>query len=113
MKITKEDLLKKIDQIDQKLMNLWLNENSDINDDDIWEMFVILLESRVELLGICLHAGVPLTRQICLPDWLERLTDARKEMRLRELKKLANKKSQGEKYRLYENVAELLKDSNK
>jgi hypothetical protein len=113
MKISKKDLLKKIDQIDQKLMNLWLNDNSDINDDDIWEMFVLLLESRVELLGICISAGIPLTQQICLPDWLERLTNARKELRLHELKKLANKKSQGEKYKLYESVAEILKDNNK
>jgi len=112
MKISKNDLLKKMSQLDQKLMNLWLNDNSDINDDDIWEMFVILLETRVELLGVCTNAGISLTKEQCLPDWLERLTNSRKEMRLHELKKLANKKSQSGKYKLYESVAEILKDKN-
>lgn len=112
MRISKKDLLKKIELIDQKLINLWLNDNSSIHDDDLWEMFVILLESRVEILGVCIKANVPLTQEICMPQWLEKLTNSRKDLRLHELKKLANKKSQSEKYKLYESVAEILKDQN-
>ena len=108
MKISKQDLLKKIDQIDQKLMNLWLNDNVDMNDDDIWEVFVVLLESRVELLNICRQAKVPLTSEICMPEWLEKLTNSRKEVRLHELKKMAEKKGKGDKYRLYENMAKIV-----
>lgn len=108
MKISKKDLLKKIEQLDLKLMNLWIGENSDLNDDDIWEIFVVLLESRVELLNVCLDAKVPLTPEICMPEWLEKLTNSRKEVRLHELKKIAHKNGKSDKYRLYENMANVI-----
>jgi hypothetical protein len=110
VRISKEDLLKKLEQLDHRLMHLWLNENSDLNDDEIWDIFVVLLESRVELLNICIKAGVPMSREACLPEWLEKLTNSRKEIRLHELKKIAKKKGKGEKYRLYENMAEVVED---
>jgi hypothetical protein len=110
VKISKKELLQKIEQLDQKLMNLWLNDNVDMNDDDIWEVFVVLLETRVELLNVCIQAKVPLTPEICMPEWLEKLTNSRKEVRLHELKKMAEKKSKGEKYRLYENMARVVED---
>jgi hypothetical protein len=113
MKISKQDLLKKIEQLDQKIMGLWLNDNCDFNDDDIWEMFVVLLETRVEILNVCAQAQVPLTKEICLPEWLAKLTNVRKEIRLHELKKLATKKSQAEKYKLYESIAEIFGEKNK
>ncbi len=108
MRISKSDLLRKLDQLDQRLMNLWLNENTDLNDDEIWDIFVVLLESRVELLNVCIKAGIQLSRETCLPEWLDKLTNTRKEIRLHELKKMAQKRSKGDKYRLYENMAEVI-----
>lgn len=108
MKISKKDLLKKIEQLDLRLMNLWLSESADLNDDDIWEIFVVLLESRVELLNVCIEAKVPLTPEICMPEWLEKLTSSRKEIRLHELKKMAQKRGKSEQYRLYESMAKVL-----
>ncbi|MEO5667081.1 MAG: hypothetical protein ABIR96_03390 [Bdellovibrionota bacterium] len=112
MRISKKDLLKKIEQIDARLMNLWLSEHADLNDDDIWEIFVVLLESRVELLNVCMEAKVPLTPEICMPEWLEKLTNSRKEMRLHELKKVTQKTGKSDKYRLYENMASVLEEND-
>lgn|GEM_PF-1255657 len=108
MRISKKDLLKKIEQLDQRLMGLWLSEHADMNDDEIWEIFVVLLESRVELLNVCIQAKVPLSPEICMPEWLEKLTNSRKEVRLHELKKVTQKTGKGDKYRLYESMAKVL-----
>ncbi len=84
-----ESLLLKLKQLDKRLIDIWLDEDSFLSDDDRWEIFVVLLETRVELLQTCKDAGVKLTPTMCLPSWLERLVSRKKEIRLRELKLLS------------------------
>ncbi len=108
MKIDKEHLLKKLSDIDQKLMGLWINEDEDLSDDDRWEIFVVLLETRVEILNLCQEAGIRLTAEQCVPAWLERMTSHRKEIRLRELRLLGeNLRKNKKKYEAYEKVSEI------
>ncbi len=113
MKITKKDLRKKLDQLDQRIMGLWMAETSDVTDDDLWDSFVSLLEARVELLNVCIEAGVPMNKEDALPLWLERLTANQKEIRLRELKKLLQKRNNGDKYKRYENISGILEEKVK
>ncbi|NCN41745.1 hypothetical protein GW916_10920 [bacterium] len=113
MKITKKDLRKKLEQLDQRIMGIWMADTSDVKDDDLWEAFVTLLEARVELVNVCIKAKVPLTKEDAMPPWLERLTANQKEIRLHELKKLLQKRNNSEKYRRYENIARILEESGK
>ncbi len=106
MKISKEQLLQKLKLLDQRIMGLWLAEDLDLNDDEIWELFVVLLESRVELLKACRDGGMELSAEICLPQWLAKLTNAQKETRLRELKKLSEKQAKRKQYQAYEEAGE-------
>jgi len=108
MKVDKNHLLLKLADLDQKLMNLWINEDEEITDDDRWEIFVVLLESRVELLNLCKDAGIRLTEDQCVPKWLEKMTSHRKEIRLRELRVMGDKlKRDKKKYETYENLSDL------
>jgi hypothetical protein len=86
MKITAQTLMAKLEQLDKRLVDIWLEDNLELHDDEIWELFVLLLESRVELLKSCKDAGLQLSQEQCLPGWLQRLVDSRGEMRVRELK---------------------------
>lgn len=108
MKITKAGLREKLAQLDEKLKGLWVYNEGKISDDDIWLLFVELLEARVELLSVCIQAKVPLTKEDAMPEWLERFSKSRQEIRLRELKRLHRKKNNNEKYRMYENISEIL-----
>lgn len=92
MKITKENLIAKLGQLDERLLDLWVNEDPDLSDDDRWEIFAVLLETRVELLGVLRSAGVRLSAEACLPPWLEKLTSRKRDIRLRELKSLSDEK---------------------
>lgn len=113
MRITKAGLKQKLRQVDDKIMGLWVHESTRISDDDIWEEFVELLEARVELLDICVQAKVPLTREEALPQWLEKLSNSRKQIRLGELKKLHRKIHNGKKYKQYEDIFNLLEEKKK
>jgi hypothetical protein len=93
-------------------MGLWLAEDLDLNDDEIWELFVVLLESRVELLKACKDGGMELSPEVCLPQWLAKLTNSQKETRLRELKKLSEKQRNMPKYRAYETTAAIKKEAD-
>lgn len=107
MRISKKDLLLKLSHLDQRIMGLWISQEMDLNDDEIWDLFVLLLETRVELLKACKDAGVVMAPEICLPQWLAKLTNAHKETRLHELKKLSQKQLDLGKYRAYESIARL------
>jgi hypothetical protein len=86
MKVTPETLLQKLDEIDHALLELWVEDESEVGDEEKWEIFVKLLEARVELVKTCIDAKMELTKAQCFPQWLERLTHSRKELRLREIK---------------------------
>jgi hypothetical protein len=114
MKIGKNHLVMKLADLDHKLMNLWINEDTEISDDERWEIFVVLLETRVEILNCFRDAGIPLTQEQCVPQWLERMTSHRKEIRLRELRQLDDKlRRDKKKFETYENVSELKKTEGK
>lgn len=102
MKISKNQLLEKLHQIDERLVNIWLTEDPKISDDDIWEIFVVLLETRVELLKSCREAGVLLAKDTATPSWLDRLFVRKKEIRLRELRSVSRALSTKGKIKAYE-----------
>ena len=85
-KINAEYLLKKLVSLDEKLVNIWLSEDLETAEDDIWDVFVVLLETRVELLKTCKDAGIKLSREQVLPGWLERLVSRKNELKLRDIR---------------------------
>ena len=89
MKISKQKLLEKLLQIDERLVNIWIQDDLELADEEIWDLFVVLLETRVELLKTCRQAGIPVSQEMALPEWLETLVTSRNEIRLREIKQLA------------------------
>jgi hypothetical protein len=102
IRITQAELLGKLRSLDEKLVNIWLQEENRLSDDEIWEIFVVLLESRVEILKTCRDAGVRLTLEMCLPTWLERIVARKKELRLRDIKVLAEDLRRQKKLAEYE-----------
>jgi len=90
VRISHQDLIAKLKSLDEKLVNIWLTEENKLTDEEIWEIFVVLLESRVEILKTCRDAGVRLTSEMCMPSWLERIVTRKKELRLRDIKILAD-----------------------
>ncbi len=89
LRVTHKDLIKKLEALDERLLNIWLQEDPAVSDEEVWEMFVVLLETRVEILKTCKAAGVTLNPDICLPTWLERLANRKMDLRLREIKVMA------------------------
>jgi len=86
--ISPNSLFFKLDALDNDIIKLWLNEESDLSDSERWEIFVVLLETRVALLKTCRDAKLELEPDMAWPTWLDKLSNSRKELRLRELKKL-------------------------
>jgi len=89
MNIGQKKLIDKLFQIDERLVNIWLQDDLGLSDEEIWDLFVVLLETRVELLRTCKESGVKMTQEMYLPEWLEKLVVSRREIRLREIKLLA------------------------
>jgi len=106
VKITKENLVTKLGQLDQRLLNLWVDEDPDLSDDDRWEIFAVLLETRVELLGALRDAGIRLSSEACLPAWLEKLTSRKRELRLRELKSIMDEKKTRSRLAVYRGMTD-------
>jgi len=107
MRITKEKLILKLKALDERLLQIWIDDNLDLHDDERWEIFVVLLETRVELLTTCRDAGLNLGADVCMPPWLEKLTSSRRETRLRDLKLLYDEIRQKKNIKTYENVARM------
>ena len=102
MAINKDNLIKNLESLDRKLLGIWIEDELDLDDDSRWELFVILLESRVELLKTMKDSGLQMSNDICLPDWLVRLANNRKDVRLRELKQIRENLNHAKKIRLFE-----------
>ncbi len=107
MKISKEKLIEKLKVLDQRLLQIWIDDQLDLHDDERWEIFVVLLETRVELLTTCRDAGVALGPEVCMPPWLDKLTSSRRETRLRDLKLLYDEIRQKKNIKAYEEVAQM------
>lgn len=107
MKITKEKLIGKLKALDERLLQIWVDDNVELNDEERWEIFIILLESRVNLLTALRDAKVSLSPELCMPRWLETLTSSRKELRLRDLRLLYEELRQKKSVKAYEDVASL------
>ena len=112
MKIRQSTLIAKLAQLDERLLNLWVDENPQLNDDDRWEIFALLLETRVEILKVLRDAGVRMSSEMCMPPWLERLTSRKREVRLRELKTLADEKKKRAKVAVYQGMADNQESEN-
>lgn len=107
MRITKDKLLEKLKTLDERLLSIWIDDNLELHDDERWEIFVVLLETRVELLTTCRDAGVILSPNVCMPAWLEKLTSSAKETRLRDLRLLYDEVRQRKNIQVFERVADL------
>lgn len=83
-----KSLLEKLQALDEDILKLWIADSDELDDDDRWEIFVVLLETRVALLKTCKDVSIKLSPDLAWPQWLESLTNSRKELRLRELRKL-------------------------
>ncbi len=102
MKLSSSKLINKLEEIDHALLELWIRDEGDIGDEQKWEIFAGLLEQRVKILKTCLEAKIEISKSQCFPAWLERLTQSRKELRLREIKILYDelkRQKQVSKYR--------------
>lgn len=104
-KISKVDLLRKLDLLDERLLNIWIQDNPSLSDEEKWDIFVILLESRVELLKACRDAGVKLSSAKIVPEWLERLSASRADIKRREIRQYREDTLQRKKLGVYESIA--------
>ncbi|MBS1983863.1 MAG: hypothetical protein JST16_06800 [Bdellovibrionales bacterium] len=106
-KIKPADLLAKLEHLDARLLNVWLQDEPVLTDEERWDIFATLLESRVGLLKTCRDAGVALTDEMCVPRWLERLSSSRLAIRRREIRHLEEERQLRKKVGVYETVAAL------
>jgi hypothetical protein len=103
-------LLDKLQALDEDILKLWISDSNELDEDDRWEIFVVLLETRVALLKTCKDAGIKLDADLAWPRWLDSLTNSRKEIRLRELKKLFDDLKKHRYLRRYEKRQQLEAD---
>ncbi len=108
MKITRPKLMEKLKTLDERLLQIWIDDNIELHDDERWEIFVVLLETRVELLATCRDAGIVLSSEMCLPPWLEKLTSTARETRLRDLRLLYDEIRQKKNIQLFERVSKMV-----
>jgi len=108
MKLSTKRLLEKLDQIDSDLLQLWVQDDGEITEEQKWEIFVNLLERRVDVLQTCKNANLNLSKEQYLPKWLERLTQSRQELRLREIKMLYDEMNRQRKIAKYKKVGRTL-----
>lgn len=104
-KISSAELIQKLENVDDRLLNLWLRDDVNLDDEERWDIFVTLLETRVSLLKTCLDAGIPMKPEQCVPAWLERLTSSRLEIRRRELRLFEEERQMKKRLALYESVS--------
>ena len=109
MKISMKDLQDKLNRLDERLIGIWLDDQDDereyLSDDEKWEIFVVLLESRVELLKVCKESGIRLSQELYCPQWLEKLVTRQKEIRLRELRLVAEQLKNRKVIQAFEKVS--------
>ncbi len=110
--IIPNSLLDKLQALDEDILKLWIADSDELDEDDRWEIFVVLLETRVALLKTCKDAQVKLDAEMAWPRWLERLTNSRKELRLRELKKLFDDLQKQRYLKRYETQQQVLAQSS-
>jgi hypothetical protein len=107
VKITRDDLIKKLGALDHQILNIWVDDNVELDDDERWEIFAVLLETRVELLKSVKAAGVNLESEMVLPKWLQKMASARQEIRLRDLKRMHEELQHRKHVKTYEVMANL------
>lgn len=106
-KVNKEVLLEKLESLDDRILNIWLEDQSTMTDDERWDIFVSLLETRVSLLKTCCDAGLKLTPDQVVPRWLERLSSSRCTLKRRELRLLDEERKTRRQIGVYANVAQV------
>ena len=84
IRITRSGLREKLRLLDTQLKAIWLSAEPQ-DEDDVWDSFVTLLESRVELLRLCMDVKVELDEADYLPEWLERMAVRMRQRRETEL----------------------------
>lgn len=98
-------LIEKLESLDDRLLNVWLQDHPPLSDDERWDIFVTLLETRVSLLKVCRDAGLALGSEQIVPPWLERLTTSRVAIQRREIRRLDEERKLRQRLGVYETVA--------
>ncbi len=107
-RITLDDLVRKLDQLDEALISMWLDDREDFDEtDEAWQKFVSLLEARVELLTTLRDAGMALSREMAWPSWLENLSQSRRELMRKRVGELSKQKNRIVKYKKYEDTGKI------
>lgn len=104
-KMTKQALLRKLDLLDERLLNIWIQDSPSLSDEEKWDIFVTLLETRVELLKACRDAGIRMGAERIVPGWLERLSTSRMEIKRREIRQYREEALQKKRVGVYESIA--------
>jgi hypothetical protein len=103
-----EKLLAKLNILDDRILNIWLDEKSHLNDDEKWDIFATLLESRVSLLKLLRESGVRLGAEVCVPGWLERLSSSRLEVKKRDIRKMEMERRSRKNVATYQAISEIM-----
>lgn len=106
-KISQDILLEKLEALDDRILNIWLEDADTLTDEERWDIFVSLLETRVGLLKTCKDAGIVLTSEQAVPRWLERLTTSRMTLKRRELRHMDEERKARRHVSVYEGVAKI------
>lgn len=77
--------LRHLKKLDEKILQLWVDGEGKLNENSS-NLFLVLLEKRVDLLKILRAAGVHLDPETCVPSWLEKFTRNAQCFTVRDLK---------------------------
>lgn len=77
--------LRYLKKLDEKILSMWIEADGRL-DHEATDLFLALLEKRVQLLKTLRLAGEKLHPSICVPPWLEKFTRGTQTFSLRDLK---------------------------
>jgi hypothetical protein len=77
--------LRHLKKLDEKILQLWIEGNGKLTE-GASDLFLALLEKRVDLLKILRASGEQLHPETCVPPWLEKFTRQTQVFSVRDLK---------------------------
>lgn len=77
--------LRHLKKLDEKILRLWIESDGKLSQDSS-DLFLALLERRVQLLKSLRESGEKLHPDVCVPAWLEKFTRGTQHLSLRDLK---------------------------
>ena len=77
--------LRHLKKLDEKILRLWIESDAKLTA-DASDLFLALLEKRVQLLKVLRESGEKLHPEVCVPHWLEKFSRGQQSFSLRDLK---------------------------